>query len=283
MVNNQSATLNRQRFEREYVYDNLAVLTTAYDSFIVGLLNLGAAARINARIESQLETFMSDNRLRLFPEAVENYRQSVEQGYPVRPFESQLVYASTYNGKGLWSLYYDRYEYTGGAHGSTVRRSDTYDLASGRVLPLSAFFPRGYDYIKTILENILDQARTNMETDPVYFENYEELILKNFDPSSYYLTPYGMAFYFQQYEIAPYSTGIVVFTVPYEVLGLTDLIIDETPVAEVNAKSAMGSPADADGEEETPEEPATSASTATVTEETADTSDTEPDDSAQYE
>jgi len=224
----QAAILNRQRFERDYIYDNLALLNVSYDSFIIDMPNKAAAARINARIESQLNAFMSDNRLRLFPEAIEVYRESIEQGYPVRLFGAQMDYAASYNDNGYLSLYFDRYEYTGGAHGNTLRRSDTYELSTGRVLPLSAYFPRGFDYMKIIIENILDQARTVMETEQIYFENYEELILKYFDPQSYYLTSEGIAFYFQQYEIAPYSTGIVVFTVPYDILGLGGLALDGT-------------------------------------------------------
>jgi hypothetical protein len=226
-----SATLNRQRFEREYVYDNLALLRTSYDSFIADLPVKTAAARINARIESQLNAFMAENRLRLFPEAIEVYRESLAQGYPVRLFGSQLDYASSYNANGYLSFFFDRYEYAGGAHGTTIRRSDTCELSTGQVLPLPAFFPRGYPYLKTILESILDEARNRNADDPVYFENYEELILKYFDPGSYYLTPEGIAFYFQQYEIAPYAAGIIVFIVPYKLLGLDRLYIDNPPAS----------------------------------------------------
>lgn len=57
------------------------------------------------------------------------------------------------------------------------------------------------------------------ENPGVYFDDYRKLIAQYFNEEQYYLTPQGVAIYYQQYEIAPYSTGIVVFTVPYDVLG----------------------------------------------------------------
>ena len=48
-----------------------------------------------------------------------------------------------------------------------------------------------------------------------YFENYKELINKTFNPNSFYCTPEGISVYYQQYDIAPYSSGIREFLMPY--------------------------------------------------------------------
>lgn len=215
------AVLNRQKFEREYIYDGVAVLNSSFQSYVVDIpTNRQADSLINGRIGSQLSAFMKDNLARLFPDAVEAYKQAVANGYPVRAYESVLNYTATYNAGNLLSMYRDQYEYAGGAHGSTVRRSDTFSLQNGRVLPLSAFFPYGYDYTSAILQEILAKAKEIMQTEPVFFDNYEELIVKNFNPQSYYLTQKGIAIYYQQYDIAPYSTGIVVFEIPYDRLNI---------------------------------------------------------------
>lgn len=212
-----TAVTNKQNYRREYIYNGVVLLTSSFESYIVDISgNRNAEERINTKIEAELAAFMKDNKYRLFPQAVELYKESIEKGYPVRPFESVLNYTVTYNTADYLSMYSDRYEYTGGAHGNTLRRSSTYDLRTGRTLPLEAFFPRGFDYATVFLEAILTEARRIMETEPVFFENYEELIVKYFDPDNYYLTEKGVAIYYQQYEIAPYSTGIVVFEIPYE-------------------------------------------------------------------
>lgn len=214
-----NAVLNRQKCEREYIHEGIAVLKSSFESYIVDILyNQVAEERINSKMGAQLSAFMKENSCKLYPEAVALYQESIEKGYPVRPFESVLKYTATYNAGSLLSLYFDRYEYKGGAHGSTIRRSDTYQLQNGRTLPLSAFFPRGYDYAKLFLDEILAQAKITMETNPVFFDNYEELIVKYFNPDHYFLTEKGFAIYYQQTEIAPYATGIVVFEIPYDTI-----------------------------------------------------------------
>lgn len=217
MENNLSAVLNRQKFEREYIFDGIALLNASFESYVVDVPERKEAEeRINARISGQLAQYMKNNAYNLFPEAVRVYKESIANNYPVRPFEAVMKYSAPFNTCGLLSLYYDRYEFTGGAHGNTVRKSDTYNLNNGRVLPLAAFFPRGFDYREYFIGQILTEAKKIMEVNPVFFENYEELIVKNFNPDNYYLTPNGYAIYYQQYEIAPFSTGIVVFEIPYD-------------------------------------------------------------------
>lgn len=118
------------------------------------------------------------------------------------------------------SVYIDKYEFTGGAHGSTVRSSDTWELSSGTNIPLYTFFKRGTDYERLLTEEIIKQAEYNMKQNPgIYFDDYKNLILKNFNQQNFYLTPQGLVIYYQQYDIAPYSTGIVEFTIPYKTIG----------------------------------------------------------------
>lgn len=213
-MENLKAVINKQEYKREFIYDNTVVLNTKFESIIVDVGSFKLAQnRINANIDRQLNQFLRDNESNLFPEAVRVYKEAVANGYPVRPFESLLVYEVTYNGNGLLSLYRDRYDYTGGAHGNTLRQSDTYSLKTGSILPLPAFFPDGFNYTKFLIEEILKLARKDPS---IYFENYEELIVKYFNPRNYFLTEKGIAIYYQQYEIAPYSSGIIVFDIPYE-------------------------------------------------------------------
>lgn len=212
------AVVNKQEFAREYLYDNFAVLTTSFKSFIINVIGSKAAEnKINGRISWQLKEFLHKNKM-LFTQAVEDYENSITNNYPVRPYESVLNYTVTYNGNNLLSMYRDCYKYTGGAHGNTIREADTFYLSDGKVLPLKAFFPNDKNYEYLLLEEILRQARENYQEEPIYFENYYELIIENFNTENYYLTSKNIAIYFQQYEIAPYSSGIIVFEIPYNFL-----------------------------------------------------------------
>ncbi len=62
------------------------------------------------------------------------------KGYPIMVYELYRETTLTYNNDKLISLYFDDYTFTGGAHGSTVRNSQTWDLEHAYQIPLQAFF-----------------------------------------------------------------------------------------------------------------------------------------------
>lgn len=156
----------------------------------------------------------------LHEQAIKTYIDSQTDGFPFHPYEAYMKYNIAYNENCFLSVYIDKYEFTGGAHGSTVRSSDTWELSSGTNIPLYTFFKRGTDYERLLTEEIIKQAEYNMKQNPgIYFDDYKNLILKNFNQQNFYLTPQGLVIYYQQYDIAPYSTGIVEFTIPYKTIG----------------------------------------------------------------
>ncbi len=72
----------------------------------------------------------------LFDMAVRQYLDDIKNDFPVREFEAILTYEQTFCASCILSLYFDRYEYTGGAHGNTVRDSQTWNLQSAGLLRL---------------------------------------------------------------------------------------------------------------------------------------------------
>jgi len=156
----------------------------------------------------------------LYQQAVDNYNYSQTNDFPFNPYEAYMEYTVTYNENCFLSVYVDKYEYTGGAHGNTVRSSDTWELCSGTQLPLYSFFKSGTNYNHVLTEEITKQAEYNLKQNQhIYFDDYKSLILKSFNQQSFYLTSNGMVIYYQQYDIAPYSTGIVEFLIPYATIG----------------------------------------------------------------
>ena len=153
----------------------------------------------------------------LFPMAVEQYQQSLKEDFPFNGFGAQQNFTVTYNQACVLSLYMDRYEYTGGAHGNTVRSSDTWCVRRARRVTLDQLFPQGFDYRSYIIQNVLAQIQEQMGSDDevYYFENYAENVEQYFDPASFYLTEQGLVVYFQLYEIAPYAAGFREFLIPY--------------------------------------------------------------------
>lgn len=153
----------------------------------------------------------------LLPNAIEQYESSIKQDYPFNQYEALMKYTVTLNNNCTLSTYYDQYEYTGGAHGITLRSSDTFNLQNGNIIKLENLFEDNLNYEDLLIKKIQTQADKNLLENPgIYFDNYKKLIVENFNKNNFYLTPKTVDIYYQHYDIAPYSTGIVVFSIPYE-------------------------------------------------------------------
>lgn len=169
--------------------------------------------RINRQYAADAIAYQQFCEMSLFRSAVEEYENSVKNGYPVRVFEAAVSYTVTYNKDCTLSLWFDRYEFTGGAHGNTIRHSDTWGAEDARRIPLEEIFPAYKLYITDIISGEISAQMKSGEG--WYFDDYEKNAAQYFNPENFYLKPAGLAVYFQQYEIAPYSSGIPEFIIPY--------------------------------------------------------------------
>ncbi len=141
-------------------------------------------------------------------------------GNPFNPYEALLTYTTTLNADCLLSLYFDDYTYTGGAHGGTVRTSGTYSLNNGLPLSLGDMFPNNPNYIADITRYIQDEvARQQGAGEGLWWDNSASLVPGALNPDSFYLTPRGITVYFQQYDIAPYASGMPEFLIPWGLFG----------------------------------------------------------------
>ena len=124
--------------EREWTVEGIPVLTAA-----VELPQPQGADAVSRRIrryyQAQCKAFLRYCERWLFPQAEAEYRAALAASAPLPCFRAELGYRVTYNSGGLWSLYTQSREVTG--HTLLTRRGDTWDLAAGYPVPLSAFFP----------------------------------------------------------------------------------------------------------------------------------------------
>lgn len=148
----------------------------------------------------------------LFKQMLELFRTEIEFNLPIRTFEVLSTYNTTFIDVCIISLYSDRYEYTGGAHGTTVRDSQTWNLQDTEMLNLNQLFGCSLDYKDYIYNKVIEQIQKEPS---VYFEDYERLVRETFNGDSFYCRPKGIVVYYQQYDIAPYVSGIREFLIPY--------------------------------------------------------------------
>ncbi len=179
-----------------------------------------AKIKINSYYDKKAQKLYKRAKTKLYYDAVKQYEYAISQGFPFNAYQVVSVFETNYNCPPLLSIYEDVYEYTGGAHGNTVKYSDTWEINIGKRLLLSNLFKRGYDYRRVILKEIEKQAIKLEQSGQIpFFDDYKLGIKKYFDEKNYYLTTNGLAIYYPLYTIAPYVAGIIVFIIPYYIFG----------------------------------------------------------------
>jgi hypothetical protein len=129
-------------------------------------------------------------------------------------YDALMIFEVTYNQNNILSLFYDQYVYSGGAHGNTVRQSQTWNVRRGCQITLRNYGDDPVGLQAEILDRVREEIALQIARgENMYFEDYPKLISDTFNPESFYLTPQGMVIYFQQYDIAPYASGIPVFVI----------------------------------------------------------------------
>ncbi len=149
----------------------------------------------------------------LFSNSKEQYDYNVSHDYPIMVYELILQSTITLNQGPFISLYQDEYMFTGGAHGNTIRSSQSWNLEYQQQLSLNDIYLNDPSYILFVLKEINKQIKEKGAD--LYFDYYCSLVLETFNIEQFYLTPNFVIVYFQQYDIAPYSSGIPTFNLSY--------------------------------------------------------------------
>ena len=194
---------------RELKYDDSVVLKYNIEyPQIIGQSDI-SSIRFNTYNKNLADSLQYNSENNLYQEAVELYKYNKQNNYPIMVYEVYRTYEITLNTSKVISLYSDEYIFSGGAHGNTVRTSQTWNMVTGRMMDLYEFFRNPY-FIQSIFKQII--AQINADKD-IYFEDACCLVIETFSTKNFYLTPEYIAVYFQAYDIAPYSSGIRVFMI----------------------------------------------------------------------
>ena len=194
---------------RELKYDDSVVLKYNIEyPQIIGQSDI-SSIRFNTYNKNLADSLQYNSENNLYQEAVELYKYNKQNNYPIMVYEVYRTYEITLNINKIISLYSDEYIFSGGAHGNTVRTSQTWNMVTGRMMDLYEFFRNPY-FIQSIFKQIIAQINTDKD---IYFEDACCLVIETFSTKNFYLTPEYIAVYFQAYDIAPYSSGIRVFMI----------------------------------------------------------------------
>lgn len=124
--------------------------------------------------------------------------------------QSQYFRVANQIGATVISLVTTNSGYTGGAHGWTGISGTTFNTVTGdRYTNLGAFFGQSkLDALKALILEKAKVARPGL--DPSFGWNDWSAKYKSVgEIENFYVSDYGLVVYFQQYEIGPYSDGII--------------------------------------------------------------------------
>lgn len=137
------------------------------------------------------------------------------------PYLYTLTYSPTRIDQGVLSLYGTNIIYSGSSHPTYNCVSVNYDLITGSTLTLGSILQHA-DKLTTLEGRILD-ALDAISVEKQLRKDYIDTVHTRFAgeesyDEDWFLTPTGLCFYFPPYEIAPYSSGIIVVEIPYNQL-----------------------------------------------------------------
>ncbi|MGC8865181.1 MAG: DUF3298 domain-containing protein [Bacteroidales bacterium] len=168
--------------------------------------SIAAQPALAQRLNQMAHQYQEENRDIYDPE---DSSPLLNREFSIRPF---IACNTGY----VLSVIVDLYAYNGGAHGLEVKRFVNLNLKNGETFQLSHLFDTSNRYIAAKLKELIkthikEQYQITSQqslTEAGFFTDDIEL------PVEFYLTPSGIGFYYNVYEIAPFSMGPIQVFIP---------------------------------------------------------------------
>ena len=187
--------------------DHKALKVDIVFPLVQGIKDKQVEEKINQTIQKDVLNFKE-----MLQTYSEEYLQGAkEEGWEIRKYEAFAYYIVHYQKDDLLSLSVFYYSYTLGAHGHTLQRAYNFNLENGEKILLSNILKEKKDYVDVINQEIKRQIELNPQE---YFTEWS-VFQSISEEQPFYLIEDGIVVYFGLYEIAPYSSGIRYFKIPY--------------------------------------------------------------------
>ena len=121
------------------------------------------------------------------------------------------------NRSDLLAFYIEQYAFTGGAHGLQTRDYTVVNLHSGRPISLKEIFSADYEAALTDILTKKARKMHNINADKKLTDS--GFFVESIKPTNnFYITINGIGFFYNHYEIAPYSNGPEDIFIPFSEL-----------------------------------------------------------------
>lgn len=131
---------------------------------------------------------------------------------PLEPWTAALDFTVTRFDDGLFSLYLDAVENTGGRRPRRVRQGDVWRLPEGTPVTLRELLPPHRWWRGPVLSEIRRQIGGQIQAgESVYYDDWLRLVSRKFSPGRFYLTGRGVEVFYPVESIAPAMEGFPTF------------------------------------------------------------------------
>lgn len=186
---------------------------------IMGPLSQKSEYRFNDYYCKQARNLNRQARTEFYHRASEEARIAGEQEYDFTLHSLIRTFTTMRLNSRYTSVVFDRYQYSGGTHGTTVRIGNTWDFSTGTQVPLSYFFYKNSPYRNVILKLIREQIEQLKKREEIlFFENPLRNARQCFSEANYYLTNDAVVIFYPLYTLAPYYAGILTYKIPFNSL-----------------------------------------------------------------
>lgn len=201
--------------EDTHADDGTVIFTNSYQKIGLILNGNDAQSVIAEDLDRRTAAFLSDHA-DIISDAQEHYAMNPADWYP---YFTDISYTPTRIDQSVMSLFCNYSVYYGGVHPSYITDSVTYDLSTGKTLNLGNILADSCT--SSDLYTLVDTALAP-DADALYFD-YQDWLQDIFSVdlnkiTNWYFSRAGLCFHFAPYEIAPYSSGTIIATIPYEQL-----------------------------------------------------------------
>ncbi len=197
----------------ETAYDGEVILTgrIAYPEIVSEDKN---AAIFNQKMKEYAMAKKSEAISSMKILAEDSYIRSKEEKTEFYPYMAELNFDIKYNKDGIVSVVFAESNFSGGMHPDFNMTSFTYSVLRNEDVSVEHRLGLTWDRIKDVLKELFI-LEINSRPDEFYSDALE-CVNKKIDSVGWYLSESGVHFYFNPYEIAPYSSGVI--EIPFDVL-----------------------------------------------------------------
>lgn len=202
-----------------YADDGTTLFSHTYQNMFLVLPNPLIADKV---ITHYLEStdWIHDEAQKTYDQAIQNYTAGVDW----YPYMCQLLYSPMRIDQDVLSLYGSQVIYSGEGRPSRNGVSLNFDLLTGDILTLGSIMHA--DATMEQFQLLVTEKLGDMAEKYYLFDDYADAVALRFSTDesqfeAFYFTQNGLCFYFDIYEIAPSSSGIISVEIPYsDLLGL---------------------------------------------------------------